>query len=139
VEIVPGYLDIVHTKNPGAAFGILSGSTSAWRPAFFILIACVAFLVILWLVLSPADPGPVLLTGYGLFFGGALGNFVDRIRFGGVLDYLDAHVGPYHWPAFNVADAALCVGTGLFFVYFLFRREPGRSDSTAADSGTDSG
>jgi signal peptidase II len=139
VEIIPGWFDIVHARNPGAAFGILSGSTWTWRPAFFLLISGIAFAVILWFVLSPEDPGLLLLTGYALFFGGATGNFIDRIRVGEVLDFLDLHSGPYHWPAFNVADAALCAGTALFFLYFLFRREPAGRASSAADRDAERG
>jgi len=71
-----------------------------------------------------------LTVGYALFVGGTLGNLVDRIRFGEVVDFLDFHWGSLHWPAFNLADSALCVGIGLFFLHFL--RNP--SDKRSASS-----
>ena len=63
-----------------------------------------------------------LLAGYSLFFGGALGNLIDRIRFGEVIDFLDVHWGNLHWPAFNVADSALCVGAGLFLLHVVLKK-----------------
>jgi len=122
VPVVSGYVNLVHVRNPGAAFGILAGLGGVVRSAFFILVSVAALVVILWLASSSEANNAWLLSGYALFFGGALGNLVDRLRFGEVVDFIDVHVGPYHWPAFNVADSALCVGTAAFFVYFLFKR-----------------
>jgi signal peptidase II len=75
------------------------------------------------MVVFSREGGWLLLIAYSLFFGGAAGNLVDRIRFGEVIDFLDLHVGTLHWPAFNVADSSLCVGTALLFVHFIFRRD----------------
>jgi signal peptidase II len=76
----------------------------------------IALAVILWLVAFGVTPDLFLLGGYSLFFGGTLGNLIDRLRFGEVIDFLDVHVENLHWPAFNVADSALCVGAALFFI-----------------------
>lgn len=122
IELVPGVLDIVHARNPGAAFGILSNSVSHWRRVFFIGVSVAALAVIGWLVVMPTSIEWYLLGGYSLFFGGTLGNLVDRIRFGEVIDFIHVHWENLYWPAFNVADSALCVGTALFVLHFLRQR-----------------
>lgn len=119
-EVIPGLLNLVHVRNPGAAFGFLSQSSWDLRPVFFISVSCVALVVILWLVATTDEPDAFLIAGYSLFFGGTLGNLIDRIRFGEVIDFLDVHIGTAHWPAFNVADSALCLGATCFFIH-IFR------------------
>jgi signal peptidase II len=123
VDLVPGFLDLVHVRNPGAAFGIMSGADWDFRKLFFIVVSVAALTVILSLFVTSRQLPVRLLVGYALFFGGALGNLVDRVRYGEVIDFLDMHWGPYHWPAFNVADSALCVGVGLFALHILLTRE----------------
>jgi signal peptidase II len=78
--------------------------------------------VILWITVTATEIPVDLRVGYGLFLGGIVGNLIDRARFLAVVDFIDVHVGSYHWPAFNVADSALCVGTALFFYHFLLRK-----------------
>jgi len=124
LELIPGYVDLVHTRNPGAAFGIMAGSDSWMRSAFLVVISVIALVVIIWVVVTARDKSPLLLAACGLFFGGALGNLIDRIRVGEVIDFIDVHRGELHWPAFNVADASLCVATALFFLHFLFAKRP---------------
>jgi signal peptidase II len=119
VSVFTGYLNVVHARNPGAAFGILAGLGEGVRSVFFIFISAAVLVIMLWMVASAQEAEPWLLAGYSLFFGGALGNLVDRVRFGEVIDFIDFHVGYWHWPAFNVADSALCVGTACFFIHFL--------------------
>ncbi len=126
VEIIPGFFDLVHARNPGAAFGIFSRSTAGYRSAFFIAISAVALVVILWLVITTREPDAYLLAGYTFFFGGAAGNLIDRILYGEVIDFLDFYVGAIHWPAFNVADSALCIGTACFFLH-VFLKSPQES------------
>jgi signal peptidase II len=123
VEVIPGYFNLVHARNPGAAFGIMADSQSRFRSVFLLLVSAAALVIILWTVLVSGDAGWLMLTACGLFFGGALGNLVDRVRFGEVVDFLDFHVGALHWPAFNVADSALCIGTGLLFIHFLVSKK----------------
>lgn len=124
INVVPGLVNIVHARNPGAAFGIMSQHSSDFRWLFLLAVSVAALLVVLWLVLSSHDLSTGLLIGYSLFFGGAAGNLIDRARFGEVIDFLDVFVGQYHWPAFNVADSALCVGVGLFALCAI--RDSGR-------------
>jgi len=123
VEVISGYLNLVHVRNPGGAFGLLADSTSVARFWFFIAISVTAMGVILWMMLSSTVVDRWLLAAYALFFGGALGNFVDRIRYREVIDFLDFHLGTLHWPAFNVADSALCVGVGLFLLHLVNTRD----------------
>jgi signal peptidase II len=122
-ELVPGFMNIVHARNPGAAFGMLANSSSSLRALFFVLVSVVALVTIGSLVVLAKELDRSLLFGYACFFGGALGNLVDRIRFGEVVDFLDVHVGTLHWPAFNVSDSMLCVGIGFFFIHLLTTRE----------------
>ncbi|MGB6067361.1 MAG: signal peptidase II [Desulfomonilaceae bacterium] len=123
VEIIPGFVNLVHTRNPGAAFGILADSSSHLRSLFLVLVSVVALVGIVWMVGTSECVDSYLLVGLALFFGGAAGNLVDRVRFGEVIDFIDVYVGSYHWPAFNVGDASLCVGTALFFLHFLLRKD----------------
>ena len=123
VTIIPGYFDLVHVRNPGAAFGMLAQSESWFRLAFFPLISILATTVILWLLFQAESNDWKLVLALAFFFGGLFGNFIDRMRFGEVVDFIDVHMGAMHWPAFNVADSALCVGTALFFLCLL-RKKP---------------
>jgi signal peptidase II len=123
--VVAGFVDLVHVRNPGAAFGIMSASAWDFRKLFFVLVSVVALGAILWMIASSDEIDRPLMLGYSLFFGGAVGNLVDRIRFGEVIDFLDIHWGNLHWPAFNVADSALCVAVACFFLHVFLAR--GRS------------
>jgi signal peptidase II len=133
IKIIPGYLDLVHVRNPGAAFGMLAQSDSWFRLAFFPLISILATTVILWLLFQANSKDWSLVLALALFCGGLFGNFIDRMRFGEVVDFVDVHVGTIHWPAFNVADSALCVGTGLFLLYFL-RKKPTENNRNRIDN-----
>lgn len=125
IELVPGFANLVHARNPGAAFGIMAGSDWQFRSWFFIFVSVAALGLLLILLLFSRDMDGYLLAGYSFFFGGALGNLIDRVRFGEVTDFLDVHWHAYHWPAFNVADSALCLGAFLIFLHFLRSRESG--------------
>jgi len=122
MELIPGVADLVHARNPGAAFGMMAGSAWEFRSLFFILVSVAALVIIAAVVAFSKDIDSYLLLAYSLFFGGALGNLVDRIRFGEVIDFLDLHWGGLHWPAFNVADSALSVGAVLFVFHLLLKR-----------------
>jgi signal peptidase II len=122
IEVIPGFFDLAHVRNPGVAFGMMSGSAWSFQRTFFILLSLAAMAAVLWVIYSSAGIELALLAGYCLFFGGALGNLIDRVRFGEVIDFLDVHWGNVHWPAFNVADSALCVGASLFLIHFIFKK-----------------
>lgn len=126
VPVVPGFFNLVHSVNRGAAFGFLNDADSSWQIYFFIAVTVLAIMIVFSL-LSKAGPGDKLLvSALGLVLGGALGNLVDRVRMGEVVDFLDFHVAGHHWPAFNMADIAITIGSLLLIVslYTQSRRKP---------------
>ena len=123
-EIIPGFFNLTYLMNKGAAFGFLSSVDHAWRHYFFLILASVALVLLVfgWFRMRKDHPfyGPAL----ALIAGGAIGNLIDRIRLGAVVDFLDFYVAGHHWPAFNVADSAITVGVALFlFANFLEERQ----------------
>ena len=114
-SIIPGFLSLTLVHNTGAAFGSLAGESSPLRTAFFLVVSVVAMGVVLWLLLRLRPEQKVEAVALSLIFGGAVGNVIDRIRFGKVIDFIDVFYRSYHWPAFNVADAAISVGVFLLF------------------------
>ena len=123
-EVIPGLFNLIYLTNTGAAFGILSGHPAWWRHGFFIAIVVVALGVIAYMYRRLRGDSVWYEAALGLIAGGAIGNLIDRVRFGSVIDFLDFHIGTYHWPAFNVADSAITVGVAIFLVKNLFF-EPG--------------
>lgn len=119
IVLVPGFINIVHARNTGAAFGFLSETGGGFRSTFLLLVSLGAILAILGIVFSSKNMDYCMVIGFSLFFGGALGNLVDRIRLGEVVDFVDLYLGNYHWPAFNVADSALCIGVGFFLLHAM--------------------
>jgi len=113
--IIPGFLSLTLVHNTGAAFGILAGEHSPLRTGFFLVVSGVAMGVVLWLLWRLRPEQKVEAIALSLIFGGAVGNVIDRMRFGKVIDYIDVFYRSYHWPAFNVADAAISVGVFLLF------------------------
>lgn len=123
ISVIPGFFSLTHIYNPGGAFGFLSGSPSELRHVFFLISSVVAMGLILFLY-AKTPPGQRWLEfGLSLIMGGALGNIIDRIRLGKVIDFLDIYVKNIHWPAFNVADSAITIGIGLFIYHLLFNKE----------------
>jgi len=124
VEVIPGLFNLTHLTNNGAAFGILAGQPALWRQVFFVAAASIA-LVCIWIAQrSFSRRSRAYTVALALIAGGAIGNVIDRIRWGFVVDFLDFYLGQWHWPAFNVADSAITVGVTLFMVYnLLFDRQ----------------
>jgi signal peptidase II len=106
------FLNFVLVHNTGAAFGFLS-SASGWQNIFFIAVASVACLAILWMTWRLTTNDRVLGAGLMLILGGAAGNLTDRLLHGYVIDFVDVYYRAWHWPAFNVADSAITVGAVL--------------------------
>ncbi len=123
IPITP-FFNIVLVWNRGVSFGILN-QESAWVPWLLTALA-LAICIGLFIWLRRAD-GRWLAGGLGLIIGGALGNVIDRIRFGAVFDFLDVHAAGYHWPAFNVADAAITVGVATLLIDSLIAGRNERS------------
>jgi signal peptidase II len=113
------FFNLVLAYNKGAAFSFLA-SESGWQRYFFTAIAAGAAIFILYLLKRHAGQR-LFCWALALILGGAVGNLIDRVLYGHVIDFLDFHVAGWHWPAFNVADSAICVGAALF-IYDELRR-----------------
>ena len=124
---VSGFFNLVLTHNKGAAFSFLA-SAAGWQRGFFIAIALVAIVVISVLLARHAADRPFCLA-LALILGGAIGNVLDRITLGYVVDFLDFHIAGWHWPAFNLADSAISAGAVLLIVdsFRSGARQPGTS------------
>ncbi|MGH7407101.1 MAG: signal peptidase II, partial [Candidatus Methylomirabilales bacterium] len=105
LPVLPGFFNLTYVLNPGAAFGLLAGAAAAFRGPFFIAVSVLAIAVICYYHARYARGRPLPSVGLSLILGGAVGNLIDRLRVGMVIDFLDFYVGAYHWPAFNVADS----------------------------------
>ena len=128
IAVVDGLLNWMLTYNYGAAFSFLSDA-SGWQRWFFSALAVViSGLLTVWLRRLPRSDWRQALP-FALIIGGALGNLVDRLRFGYVVDFIDVYWGSYHWPAFNVADSAISVGAVLLVVFGLRGNSPAVADS----------
>jgi len=121
--VIEGFFSITHVRNPGAAFGFLAGAPPLLRYLFFIAVTVAAILLILHYLRVSRIEEPSLVSALALILAGAVGNLIDRIRFGEVVDFLDVYIGSHHWPAFNVADSAITVGAGVLMAALLRRRK----------------
>lgn len=119
LEIIPGFFNLVHVRNPGGAFSIFAGANSALRQGLFMGLTVFIVIVLLFAYRKLRPEDRWTRTSYALIVGGALGNLVDRLRFGEVIDFLDCYVGAYHWPAFNAADSAITAGALMLVVTLL--------------------
>ena len=115
-EVIPDFFNLVYVTNTGAAFSMLADVNSAWKHYFFLGIGGVAVIGLTIARFRMRKENSLYGVALALICGGAVGNLIDRIRFGSVVDFLDFHLAGYHWPAFNIADSAICVGAGLFLV-----------------------
>lgn len=122
IPVIPNFFQLVHVRNTGAAFGLGANASSKLVPILLNAGAIAVFCVVVVYALRTAVTDRLLQTGLHLILGGAIGNLLDRFRFGYVVDFLDVYVGRHHWPAFNVADSAICIGIALLF--FDMRKKP---------------
>jgi signal peptidase II len=108
---VTSFFDLVRYHNEGAAFGFLNDA-GGWQKWFFTALSVIAAIVITYLIKKYSEQ-KLFCLGLALVLGGAIGNLYDRITLGYVVDFLNFHINNYYWPAFNVADSAICVGVAL--------------------------
>jgi signal peptidase II len=120
VPLVPDLFQLVHVRNTGAAFGIGANAESHLVPMLLNIGALAVFAVVVVYSFRAAVTARTLQVGLHLILGGAIGNLLDRFRLGYVVDFLDVYLNwggqAHHWPAFNVADSAICIGIALLFV-----------------------
>lgn len=120
--VVSGFFNLVHVLNKGAAWGFLDSEDINWQRPMFVAISIIAVGVIAYMLKSTDDDDAWMIAGLGMIAGGAVGNAIDRIWLGYVIDFLDFYVGSYHWPAFNIADSALTIGAGCIILSMFLNR-----------------
>jgi signal peptidase II len=127
--VIPGLFNLVYVMNPGAAFGFMADASETFRYVFFTGVTVAAAILIVYYLIK-SNPRNLMLAGsLTLIFGGAVGNLIDRLRFGAVVDVLDVYIGSAHWPAFNVADSAITCGAILMIWEMILNRKGKPLDS----------
>ncbi|MDD2897631.1 MAG: signal peptidase II [Desulfuromonadaceae bacterium] len=127
IPIIEHFFHITYVRNKGAAFSFLSNTS--WRLPFFITVSLIAALVILIAFRKLRDDQKLAHISLALIFSGAVGNLIDRVRLGEVIDFLDAHWYRHHWPAFNVADSLICVGVFLLAIDMIGEEKRLKADT----------
>lgn len=117
--LIPGLLNLVHTRNPGVAFGLLADSDSLLLPALLVVFSVGVIGFLIWLLATGRAGDWMAQSGMSLILGGACGNVLDRLLRRSVTDFIDFHLGQHHWYTFNVADSAIVVGAGLVVLELL--------------------
>jgi signal peptidase II len=120
--VVPGFFNLTHVRNKGAAFGVLADLPGVWRSTFFVTVTLIALVVIAVLIRKTHERLP--LWALSLIAAGAAGNVIDRMRYGEVVDFIQWYVKSYYWPSFNVADSAISIGVVLLTIEMLFGKRP---------------
>jgi signal peptidase II len=121
--VINGLFNLVYVMNPGAAFGFLANAPEIFRYIFFTGITILALVLILYYLVKSKPQSLLLVCALTLIFAGAVGNLIDRLRFGAVVDFLDVYIGSAHWPAFNVADSAISIGAVLMIWDMIANRK----------------
>jgi len=121
VEIIPGFFNLIHVRNTGGAFGIFGGEKGPVGSVLFVVASLIAVGILVVLFLRVKEHEKTLAFSLALLLSGAIGNLLDRLSYGEVIDFLDFHVSLYHWPAFNVADSAISIGIGLMALELLIK------------------
>lgn len=122
VQIIPGFFQLTHTENTGAAFSLFADSPAPWKTAMLIAFSGVALIVVSLLLWKNHHAHMATGIGLSLIMGGALGNLWDRVARGRVVDFLLLYYKRYQWPVFNLADSAIVVGAGLLVLEILFHK-----------------
>lgn len=120
-ETITPFFNLALTYNRGISFGLFNGAAGINALVFSAAAAIIVAVLVYWLSRASS---PLLAVAIGFIIGGAVGNVIDRLRLGAVVDFLDFHIGTLHWPAFNFADSAICIGVAVMLVDSLvLRRE----------------
>ena len=122
ITIIPNLAALTYLRNTGAAFGVLAGERSVYRIGFFLVVSTVALGCIFYLLKLTRYEKKITLVSLSLILGGAVGNMIDRLRLGEVIDFILLHYYDLHWPAFNVADSAISIGVVLLIVQMIRQR-----------------
>jgi signal peptidase II len=122
VRIIPGFANLTHIHNKGAILGFFNQSESPWTPIILLGLNLAALALVFWYYSKTAVEERGLRTALAFIVGGALGNVIDRIVRGYVVDFIELYVGKFHWPTFNVADSCISIGAVLLLLTVIFRR-----------------
>ena len=129
-ELIHNFIYLVHSRNPGIAFGVFADSPSMTMRVMLIIGSAVVIGALAWLFVAGHSGGSLTAAGLALLLGGATGNVTDRIVHGAVTDFFEVWLGSYHWPAFNVADSAITIGAALIIIDVLFFHKHHATDVT---------
>jgi len=123
-SIISDIVVLIHSRNPGIAFGMFSDSKSPWLALILISSSAAVMVLLAWIIVKGNVGGGIARCGLALILGGAAGNALDRVIHGGVTDFLEVRLWKYIWPAFNVADSAITVGAILVLVELIIGTKP---------------
>jgi len=123
LPVIQGLFSITYVRNPGAAFGFLAGASPLFRYLFFVAVTVTAIVLILFYIRKNKAEEQRLNISLSLILSGAIGNLIDRIRLGEVIDFMDVYIGSYHWPAFNVADSSISIGAVILLIELMRRNK----------------
>jgi signal peptidase II len=130
VQIIPGFFQLTHTENTGAAFSLFADSPSHWKTALLIGFSVLAMVIVTVLLWKQSRPLTITGIALSLILGGAIGNLWDRVASGRVVDFMLIYVKHYQWPVFNLADSSIVIGAALLVLEILFHKAP--QDETPA-------
>jgi len=131
LAVVKDFLSITHIRNAGVAFGLFASQPSEYKALTFITVSTVAIVAILFIFHQTADAKRLVQIGLTLILSGAVGNLIDRVLHGEVIDFLDFQIRGYHWPAFNLADSCITIGVGMMIID-LFQQGSHHSSGSSA-------
>lgn len=131
LTVIPQFFDLTYVRNPGAAFGLFRDAHPLFRKVFFSSLPPLAVIFIIFILRDTKENEKLQITALSLISGGALGNYVDRLRFGYVIDFIDVHFKRiYTWPAFNIADSAIVIGVGILVLCIIFQGLEAHKENT---------
>ena len=124
VGVIPNFFNLTYVRNFGAAFGFLADSHPSFREIFFLAMPPIALIIILFILRGVKNDDTKQILALSSIFGGAIGNYIDRLRFRYVIDFLDFHLyNRWSWPAFNIADMAIVGGVGLLLLLMFIENK----------------
>lgn len=133
VSVIPNFFNLTYVRNFGAAFGFLAESHPSFREIFFLSMPPIALLIILGILRGVKDDDTKQIIALSCIFGGAIGNYIDRVRFRYVIDFLDFHLyNRWSWPAFNIADMAIVGGVGLLLLLMFLENKKNKEKEEGA-------
>lgn len=122
IVVIQHFFSLTYTRNPGAAFGFLAEQDGIFRSIFFLCISVAALVFLVYFFIKTPSEDTLTVVGLSLILGGAIGNFLDRVQRGEVVDFLDFYIGRYHWWIFNIADSAITVGISILILQTFFKK-----------------